>query len=167
MRTGSRTSRGFTLIEMMIAITLMAILMAIAVPSFKDASLGSQLRSMANELVASAALARSEAIKRNAVVTLCVSSNGQTCGAGDWDQGWIVSQGGTVIQHQSAAATGFNITESGGLDGLRFQPIGAGSTPATFTVCRAAPSIGAHERVVTITTTGRASVKATSSATCP
>ena len=38
-----RASRGFTLIEMMIAITLMAVLMTLVAPSFRDASLASQL----------------------------------------------------------------------------------------------------------------------------
>jgi prepilin-type N-terminal cleavage/methylation domain-containing protein len=63
-------TRGFTLIELMIAIAVFAILLAIAVPSFRDASLAARLGSIANNMVASVQLARSEAIKRNAVVRL-------------------------------------------------------------------------------------------------
>lgn len=164
MHRRTRTSGGFTLIEMMIAITVMAILIAVAVPSYRDASLGSQLRSSANELFASITLARSEAIKRNAVVTLCASSDGETC-IGAWDEGWIVSQAGTVIHRQHAAPTGFRI--SAGLSTLSFQPIGAGATSTTFTVCRATPSVGRQERVVTVDPTGRGWVKATNLASCP
>lgn len=166
MNAQPKISAGFTLVEMMIAITLMAILMAIAVPSFRDASLGSQLRSTVNELVASVAVARSEAIKRNAVVTLCVSADGNACGAGGWEQGWIVFQGANLIQHQGAGATGFKVTEASGLNSLNFQPIGAGSTQATFTVCRATPSVGTQERVVTFNTTGRARINTTHTSNC-
>jgi len=152
---------------MMIAITVMAILMAVAVPSYRDASLGSQLRATANELFGSITLARSEAIKRNAVVTLCVSSDGAACGAGGWEQGWIVLQGGTVIHRQHPAPSGFRISATSGLGALNFQPIGAGATSTTFTVCRATPSIGKQERVVSVDATGRGWVKATNLASCP
>src|SRR5829696_9083668 len=123
MREQAKTSGGFTLIELMIAITLMAILMAIAVPSFKDASLGSELRSIANDLVAHAALARSEAIKRNALVTLCVSADGATCSAGSWEQGWIVKTevagAPLIITVEPPAAIGFTIT--GSTDTINFR----------------------------------------------
>jgi len=169
MREQAKTSGGFTLIEMMIAITLMAILMAIAVPSFKDASLSSELRSIANDLVAHAALARSEAIKRNALVTLCVSADGATCGAGGWEQGWIVKTevagDPLIITVEPPAAIGFRIT--GSTDTINFRSIGAGTTPATLHVCRATPSVGRQERLVTIDAVGRAWVKVTTLATCP
>jgi len=167
MHPHATTSRGFTLIEMMIAITVMAILLAVAIPSYRDASLGSELRTLANDLYGSITLARSEAIKRNAVVTLCVSGDGAACGAGGWEQGWIVSQGGTVIHRQYAARTGFRISATAGLGTLNFQPIGAGATSTTFTVCRATPSVGNQERVVTVDATGRGWVKATRLASCP
>ena len=167
MHRHARTSSGFTLTEMMIAITVMAILMAVAVPSYRDASLGSQLRATANELFGSITLARSEAIKRNAVVTLCVSADGAACSAGGWEQGWIVLQGATVIHRQHAAPSGFRISATSGLGALNFQPIGAGATSTTFTVCRAAPSIGKQERVVSVDATGRGWVKTTNLASCP
>jgi type IV fimbrial biogenesis protein FimT len=167
MHRRARTSGGFTLVESLIAVTVMAILIAVAVPSYRDASLGSQLRSTANELYGSITLARSEAIKRNAVVTLCVSADGVACGAGGWEQGWIVLQGGTVIHRQHAVRSGFRISATAGLATLNFQPIGAGATSATFTICRATPSIGQQERVVTVDATGRGWVRATNLASCP
>jgi type IV fimbrial biogenesis protein FimT len=165
MHPRANLSAGFTLVEMMIVIALVAIIMAIAVPSFREASLGSQLRATANELVAGAMLARSEAIKRNAAVTMCVSTSGTACTGGSWEQGWIVIQGGNVLQRQQAGATGFKV--SSGVTTLDFQPIGAGATPATFTVCRATPTVGAQQRIVAITFTGRASVSTQTSTTCP
>jgi len=158
--------QGFTLIELMITITVLGILLAVAVPSFTDAVLGSKLRSYANNFLASVYLARGEAIKRNSVVNLCASSNGTSC-TGDWEQGWIVLTGTTVIQRQSALSSGMKMTESGGVSSINFQPTGVGVTPATLTVCRATPSVGGQERVISISATGRASVAKTTTGSCP
>ena len=159
--------RGFTLIELMVTISVMAILLMIAVPSFNDATLGSKLGSYANNLVAGAHLARSEAIKRNAVVTLCVSSNGTSCASGGWEQGWIVlAADGTVVQRQQALPAGLKVNRVGGADSLTFQPSGVGAISATFTVCRATPTVGGQERVVLISATGRPSVSKTTAGSC-
>ena len=144
---------------------VMALLMTIAVPSFRDATLGSQLRAAANDLAAAVYLARSEAIKRNAIVTLCVSSDGATCAAGGWQQGWIVHSGGAVLQRQHAAPSGLKIT-AGAVTVLTFQSTGAGATAASFTVCRATPSPGNQERVLTVDVTGRPWIKSTSNGAC-
>ena len=157
---------GFTVTELLVVITIMAMLLVLAVPSFRDSSLGSQLRSSSNNLLASARFARSEAIKRNSAVTLCVSADGATCGAGGWQQGWIVLSGGNVLQRQYAAPTGFRITEAMGQTSLTFPPWVAGATPASLTVCRATPSPGAQERVLTINASGRASMKRTTTGVC-
>ena len=164
---GWRISAGFTLIEVMVTITVMAILLMIAVPSFLDVTLGSKLGAFANNFAASAHLARSEAIKRNAVVTLCVSSNGTSCAEGGWDQGWIVRAiNGTVIYRQQALPTGFKGTESMGATSVAFQPSGVNATTVALTICRATPSVGSQERVVTITATARPVVTKTTTGTC-
>lgn len=162
----SAWQRGFTLIELMVTIAVMAVLLGIAIPSFTDVTLGSKLRSQANDLVAGATLARSEAIKRNQTVTFCASANGATCVAsGGWQQGWIVrSSGGTVIMAHPAVASGFLIT--GSVHSITFQPTGVGATQTALTVCRATPSMGSQERVVTISLTGRTSVTKTTTASC-
>jgi len=156
--------RGFTLIEMMVVLVILGILMSLAAPSFYNVLLSGKLSTYANDLALTARLARSEAIKRNGTVTLCVSSNGTTCGTGNWNQGWIVLSGTTVIQNQAAIASGFSIAS--GVSSLTFQPSGLASTPATFTVCRATPTVGSQERVVTITVSGRTSITTTNNGSC-
>lgn len=161
------TQHGFSLIELMIAISILGILMAIAVPSFNDAMLGSKLRSYANNFLASTYQARGEAIKRNAKVNLCASSNGTSC-TGNWEQGWIVqATDGTVIQRQSALSSGLKMTESEDLPIISFPSTGVGVTPATLTLCRATPSAGNQERVISINSTGRASITKTTTGSCP
>jgi len=161
--------RGFTLVELMVAILILAILIGFAVPSFRDAALSSRLTAHANDLLASAQIARSEAIKRNAVVTLCVSTDGNTCaGDGGWEQGWIVvTVDGDVIQRQEALAPEFRVTET--IDGrtdLDFPPTVVGVASASFTVCRAEP-VGSQERVLTIRPSGAASVRPEQDGVCP
>jgi type IV fimbrial biogenesis protein FimT len=165
-RSPSR-SRGFTLIELMVTITVLAILLMVAVPSFDGIRLSSRLTSYATELVAGSQLARTEAIKRNAAVTMCVSSNGTSCStSGGWESGWIVLSGTTVIQKQPAAAAGYKLTEAGGATSFTFESTGVGASQATVTICRASPSVGGQERVVKISATGRASITRTALGTC-
>ena len=163
--------RGFTMMELLVAVSIAAVLFAIGVPMYRNASLGARLSAAANNLLASVQLARSEAIKRNVQVTLCASSDGTTCaGGGGWEQGWIVvdtvADPDVVIQHQQNLPTGFKLTQSGGTTPLVFQPIGIGMGAATFTACRSDP-LGSQERVLTVRAAGTALVTASEAGICP
>jgi type IV fimbrial biogenesis protein FimT len=172
---GFGRTRGFTLVELMIVLVILAVLLVIAVPSYSILTLRTKLKSYTNELVASVYLARGEAIKRNAPMTMCMSADGSTCvGSGDWDQGWIVldqrviadASDDVVIKYQQASAPGIKIIEQSGLDTITFQPSGILSAPATMTICQASPSVGIEEREVSFTTTGRHIVETTQDG-CP
>ena len=156
--------RGFSLVELMVALAVAAILLGIAIPSFDSFILKDRLSTYASAFSASARLARSEALKRNTPVTLCKSSNGSTCvTSGSWEQGWIVLSGTTVIRHQQAVVTGYLLSSSVG--SLTFQPNGFGSTQATLIVCRSSP-LGGEEREVTVSATGRTAIKKTYTGSC-
>ncbi|WP_033375578.1 GspH/FimT family pseudopilin [Leeia oryzae] len=158
---------GFSMIELMIAIAVFGILLMIAIPSFNDLLLSSRLKGYANDMVASSYLARSEAIKRNQTMTLCMSSNGASCAAtGDWSQGWVLLRGTTVVQVHAALKDGYSLKDSSNLTSLTFQPTGYGATQATFTLCKLTPEVGNQERVITISATGKPSVTRTSTGSC-
>lgn len=82
---------GFTLIELMVAVSVLAIVLGIGVPGFQELIQNNRITTQANEFVAALNFARSEAIKRGIRITLCRSSDGSNCSdSGNWDQGWIV-----------------------------------------------------------------------------
>jgi type IV fimbrial biogenesis protein FimT len=161
-------ARGFTLIEMMITLTIAAILLVIGIPSFRDASVGSRLRDIASDLNASVQVARGEAIKRNVPVTLCRSADGAACADDDdWGQGWIILVGAEVLQHHQPVATGYKVERTGGSGDILFQPIGVGASVAEFVVCRADP-LAKQQRKVRISATGSVNVTTPpDSTTCP
>ena len=165
-------ARGFTLIEMMTAIFILAILVSLTIPSFREATLSSRLSGFANDIVASTQLARSEAIKRNLTVTLCASSDGETCDDPDgWEAGWIVvaDEGGAnaLIQHRPALPPEFRVVQTSAVANVLFPPTVVADNEVTLTVCRAEPE-GSQERVVTITAARNARVTTpTAAIDCP
>ncbi|MCW8942695.1 MAG: GspH/FimT family pseudopilin [Gammaproteobacteria bacterium] len=82
---------GFTLVELMITLFIVGILVAVGVPSMRTFMQNNQLIATTNELVSAIHVARSEALKLNKRVTICVSDNGKSCISSEkWALGWIV-----------------------------------------------------------------------------
>lgn len=83
--------RGLTLIELMLALTVGAIIVTVATPSLHRMLQRSRITAAANEIVAGINVARQRAVMDNAITVMCPSSNGRTCNARNrWDAGWIV-----------------------------------------------------------------------------
>ena len=95
MRALGRRPRGFTITEIMIVLTIIGILAAIAAPNMRDMVRVQRVKTAAFDLYASLNLARSEAVKRNRNVIMAPV-------AGDWAKGWqIRDQAGTVVRDQT------------------------------------------------------------------
>ncbi|MDP1527388.1 MAG: GspH/FimT family pseudopilin [Rhodocyclaceae bacterium] len=95
--------QGFSLIELMVTLAVLAIIIAIAVPSFKTMILNQRVKSASFDIVASLAYARGEAVKQNGNITI-------TPTGGNWSNGWTMSGSGGVFKTQSAFA---NVTITG------------------------------------------------------
>ncbi|HYD76855.1 GspH/FimT family pseudopilin [Ramlibacter sp.] len=172
---------GFTLVELMIGIAILAILAMVAVPAFNEAAMNSKLTSYANTFSASLRMARSEAIKRNAPVKMCASSDGTNCAStGDWQQGWIVFQdtdddgvldSGETRFLQEPALGGDYLLGEGSTPPTALKFLGSGMTSLAaqldLTLCRATPEPGSKKRTLSIDVTGRAKVASESATTCP
>ncbi|HSN72361.1 MAG TPA: GspH/FimT family pseudopilin [Steroidobacteraceae bacterium] len=90
-----RYTRGFNLLELMVAIAIAGILLGIGVPSFTEFVRNSRMTAAANDLLSGMYAARTEAVKRRVPVTLCLSANpadaSPDClGAGETAVGWFV-----------------------------------------------------------------------------
>jgi len=82
---------GFTLTEMLVVVAIVAILLAVGIPSYRYITNSYRMAAEMNSLVGDLMYARAEAIKEGQPVAVCVSSNGLTCsGSTAWQNGWIV-----------------------------------------------------------------------------
>jgi type IV fimbrial biogenesis protein FimT len=89
---------GFTLVELMITISVAAILVAVGVPSFRYVTTSNRVSSEINGLLGDMQFARAEAIREGQTVTVCASANGATCsGSTNWKTGWLVFSDTGVI----------------------------------------------------------------------
>jgi len=87
---GRRTSHGFTLIELMVTLGVLAVVIGIGIPLFTGMTNGNRLTGAANEMVAAFQIARSEALRSNARTVLCQSADSVTCSSASPWRGWIV-----------------------------------------------------------------------------
>lgn len=81
-------SHGFTLMELMIVLTLAGVILAIGAPNFAEFRRNNRMVSVANEFLGAIQTSRNEAIKRQVPVSICPSDDTATCTSGPF-RGWI------------------------------------------------------------------------------
>ncbi|MBO6812529.1 MULTISPECIES: GspH/FimT family pseudopilin [Marinobacter] len=157
--SGFQRHEGFTLLELIVTIIILAIVAAYAVPSFRETVLNNRLTAQVNEVSSLIAYARSEASKlQNGVVTACASTDSASCsGNAAWETGWIIfsdfdgdrsvdnGDGDEILKVGGALSGGnsFRIvdltSDSGGF--VQFAsngfpiPSATGNTAGTFVIC--------------------------------
>lgn len=134
----------------MVTVAVAAVLAAVALPSLKILITNQRVRGITSDLVASLIYARSEAIKRNAQVSLV--PNG-----GDWATGWVVQAGGTTLRAQDALT---GITTTGPVGNVAYRGNGRlpGSAQIVFTF-RSSEMSQITMRCVVIDASGRPSIQ--------
>jgi type IV fimbrial biogenesis protein FimT len=160
--------KGFTLIELIVTLTIAGILMAIAAPSMQSFVSGSRLTTQVNDLLADINISRSEAIKRNTTAGICATASGGTsCIAStNWANGWMVyaDVSGVTTPIKTHEALSGNNTLTGSTGIVTYDKSGvltSGSGVFVFTLCDPARK---KTRVVTVATTGRPTI---TESTCP
>lgn len=167
--------RGVTLVELMVTLAIAVILLAIAVPGFQSLIRSNRLTTTTNAFIAALNLARTEAIKRNARVTLCKTADpnatAPNCAASaTWSQGAIVFvdrgtvgtvESGDTLLRVLGPFPDVTITTRGNFAlGVSYLPTGVsqgikapgrtGLGNDTFTFC-----VSGQGRIIEINTTGR------------
>jgi type IV fimbrial biogenesis protein FimT len=157
--TGSASRRidaGFTLIELMIVVVIVAVMLTLVAPSFYTTIKNNRLRTEADRIVTSFNLARSESVKRNIDVVICARSGNPTpsCATtGIAAQGWLIfadlnqnaaldttgSSPDILLKVYEALPQGYSITKTDGTayDGgkIAFYPDGSSNSPETIYLC--------------------------------
>ena len=155
---------GTTLVELLTTLTIVAVLATVAIPSFHTFHLNNQRATVVNGFLHSLFLARSEAIKRGHIVSVCRSSDGRNCESrsGDWRGGWIVfanrdrddpperDSGEDLIASSGGWPDG-SITSNRGA--YSFRPTTQGVVNGTIVFCDSRGS--AYARAIIISHTGR------------
>jgi type IV fimbrial biogenesis protein FimT len=181
-----KKTAGFTLAEVLITVTIAALLGAIAAPRFSELIRDTRFTTEANNIVAALNLARSEAAKRGGVARL-----DSDAGSSVWGSGWTlwVDQDANGARAGIGTATDITddtetlrvgerlkspltLTAAGNVASVQYQPTGVGqgrtvgnalvAAPYTFDLCNGEP--GVNGRRVTISTTGHVTV---AGLTCP
>lgn len=162
-------NKGFTLLELMITIAILSILIAVATPSFTSMVLSNSVSSDQDRIFTLLISARSEAIKRGGVVSVCKSSDLDVCSdsAGTaWGDGVIVffdvdgdgevetADGDKILKVNEALDNNISLAFSAG-DYLAFNSLGrAEVNNGTFTFSHSGGD-AAYNRKITISFTGR------------
>jgi type IV fimbrial biogenesis protein FimT len=161
--------RGLTVLELIVTLSIVAVLTGVAVPSVTNMWLDSKRATAVNGMSHSLQLARALAIMRGQMVSVCRSPDGQTCSnhTADWQRGWITfvnldrdeppirDENEQVLAVQPAWSAG---TITSNRRGYSFRPSEHGVINGTLVFCDRRGS--AHARAIIISTSGRPRVAA-------
>lgn len=142
-----RPRKGFTLLDLMVALAISGLLLGLAVPAFSDAMERVRTANALHAVTASMAMARSAAITRNHPITVCPSRDGRTCRSDRrWEDGWIVfvdpdrsgtpAAPDTVLRVHQGIGPGMALASSWGRHRVRYLANGsAAGTNLTLRLC--------------------------------
>lgn len=165
---------GFTILELMVVVTIAAILAAFALPAFDNMLKNNCLTTSANAVVSSFQIARSEAVKRQSDVTITAANAGNS--ANEWGLGWNVTidedrnanstldtgedyngngalDAAALVRTVQLSCTATTIDENSNVTSFTYDSTGLISTRGTLNVCD--DRTNETGRQITFTATGR------------
>lgn len=127
--------KGFTLLELMVTLAVLVVTLTLGVPAFAGLQQRARTASAFHLLTTSLATARLSAVKHGEAVSICPSSDGQTCRDGVvWDDGWILfadpehddqpASVAAVLQRIDGISNGLALRSTQGRTQVRFTPNG-------------------------------------------
>jgi type IV fimbrial biogenesis protein FimT len=136
----------------MITLFIVGILLTVGVPSLKAMMQGNQLVATSNELVSALHIARSEAIKLNKKVTICISSDGQDCltNTNKWQKGWIIF----IDANEDQDGTGANCKQLSDISSDCLLRVHSAVNDSKFSVTGTYDSTGSDIQFFTFTSRG-------------
>lgn len=168
------SAKGFTLIELMVTLTVAAILLAVAGPQLADFLRRDQVAAHANTFNRAISEARSVSATDSAVVRVCQSDDQQSCSGNDadWAEGWITwvdadrdatVDGGERVVRRQIALSGDPDLDGNGDATITFAENGLTGQVYTFDLVPRGCEDN-QARQITINVTGRMRVQ---SGACP
>jgi len=159
-----RQRQGFTALELIVTMSIIAILLATGVPAIKNYSWNLRMKTAMDLLQTDLNLARGFAVSHNIQTIICPATDSNDCsGQSTWQDGWMVftdlnadrhKQAGEPLLKQAAAVAMMNISSSGSRSNLRFYP--SGSAPGSNTTILFCDKRGAaYAGTITISNSGR------------
>ncbi len=147
-RTADRM-KGFTIIELMVTVTIFAILVAAALPAYNDFVRNQRVKTASFDLFSSLVQARSEALTRNTTITVTPMS------VGNWASGWEVKTGTTVLRKQEPIANVTMVGTPNAVASISFTGSGRITAPLNGGIQIYATGTGITTRCIKIDTSGR------------
>lgn len=188
--TARQHSRGVTLVELMVTVTVLVIIVSLAIPNWQTFVVRNQVSTLSTDFARDFSRARSEAISNNQCVTICQSVTttdaSPTCVAADddWNRGWIAFVNTTCTAGQQPDATNrLLFSRNGGPATLTLKStstalyrvmftakgmttLGVGGGNAFNLVYEPESGVSQHDRRVCLSSAGRTLIKK-AGATCP
>jgi type IV fimbrial biogenesis protein FimT len=162
-RRATRRARqvGFTAIELMVTVAVVAVLATMAAPSFQQLIATQRIKSVASALSESLWVARSEALKRNDNVAFNFTNSGSNSAVGDWKITQSSDGTGTALLQQEGSPSVVSTTSTGGNLLFVFNSSGRLTSGGSSSIQLSVPSANVN-RWVCISVSGRAVTQSTS-----
>jgi type IV fimbrial biogenesis protein FimT len=153
---------GFTIIELMFVVALIAVLLGIGAPAMTTMVANNRISTVASDLLTDFTFARATAISRSQRVGICASNDQATCNGSSWQQGWMIYVDAnsnnafdvateTIVRVHDALPSGLTVTATPPALDIVFRPSGPADAARSFLVCKT----GFIGRTIAINATGR------------